>query len=342
MLSLALEVAIACDFVFNKEYNILNSQLSDFIIFDNEDRISIQFDIKLIKDCDDICNIFEIESDQDPIFQFTIDGDKNYIQVTTINNDDLIEDILIPNANQILPSNSQYHTVNITMSAKKKIVSIDGVDEYVSTISNPRSYQPIYLSSNNSYPLIINNPSSPSSIGSVRNICISSMTQNISIPTTKTSPLPVMESNSTIDVTLNNTGLNYIFVQDQKNWFSAELYCQNNFGTHLGTIISDEDLKEAIRIINDTNKLINDNYDIWIGLNDILNEGDFVWIDGTSCDYVTSGDCRDDPHWIEQIITGSDYHCGRINVNTIFKDNEGSIFINGLCDLPNRFFCNGM
>ena len=225
------------------------------------------------------------------------------------------------------------------MSPTNKIISIDGINEYISIIPNPRSYKPILISTNDSYPFIINKPPSQTYIGLIRNICISSISQNITTAKTETSQITA--PNSTINITANDTAPNYIFVQHETDWFSAELYCQNNFGTHLATIISDQDLKEAIKIINETN-----NFDIWIGLNDILNDGEFVWIDGTSCDYVTSGDCKDDPHWIETVTIISGFHCGKINTDFIAEGNGTRVFEHSLCDPPKyervQFLCNGM
>ena len=318
----------ACDYAFPKEYNISNTRVSDSIIFDNEDAISIEFELKLFEDCGYSCNIFTFQLDQDPLLQFTIEAWANYIQISNINNQHFIEDIFIPNANQILPSDSQYHTINIIMSQSIKQVLIDGCNEYISIILHPRSYRHILLSSINSYPLIINDPPSSKSIGSIRNICISSIGSN---------------SNTTVSVAANES--NYVFIQDRITWFSAELFCQNNFGTHLATIISDQDIKEAIKLVNHTNNFISDNFDIWIGLNDILNHGKYVWIDETSCDYVSSGDCNDDPHWLYLYKSKSSLNrnCGQINSNYISDDNK--IFKHSLCDSEDRsagFLCNGM
>ena len=345
--SVAFKIVIACDFVYNGEYNILNKQIADSITIKNEDTILIEFDLKLIEDCYDGCNILKIQLDQDPLLQLSIDGQTNYFQISTINNDDLIEDILIPNANQILPSDSQYHTINITMSPQRKSISIDGINEYIAIIANPRSYKPILISTNYSYPFIIKNPSSSStSIGSIRNICITSMSQNITITKTEASPSPLTAPIITTNITVNEIATNYILVKNHTDWFSAEIHCQNNFGTHLATIISDEDLREAIQIINKTNNFTIDDCDIWIGLNDILNDGEFVWTDGTSCDYLESGDCKDDPHWIGSVARSSDNHCGRINTNYILKGNETQVFECSLCDPSQhqhvQFLCNGM
>ena len=35
---------------------------------------------------------------------------------------------------------------------------------------------------------------------------------------------------------------------------------------------------------------------VWIGLTDGYT-GNWEWIDGTPCDYTSTGNCIDDPHW---------------------------------------------
>ena len=77
----------------------------------------------------------------------------------------------------------------------------------------------------------------------------------------------------------------YIFVETKMTWNDAYLYCQNTYGTSLATIISDSDFIIA------TMTRYNAQYSIeysWIGLNDKMNEGEWIWSDGitTWYDYV--------------------------------------------------------
>eukprot|EP01083_Nonionella_stella_P052125 138419_1 len=90
-------------------------------------------------------------------------------------------------------------------------------------------------------------------------------------------------------------------------WYNAERQCELLYGTTLATITTDIALMEAVQVINRTlgNYVLLDIYGyssilIWIGLHsslDISNKSDWEWIDGTSCDYIKSGDCSDDLHW---------------------------------------------
>ena len=65
------------------------------------------------------------------------------------------------------------------------------------------------------------------------------------------------------------------------NWREAETYCQNIFGSHLAAIHS---LSENSDAFGDGSWYL-EYGNMWIGLNDIDNEGDYVWVDGTSFDY---------------------------------------------------------
>eukprot|EP01084_Bolivina_argentea_P294014 505797_1 len=88
------------------------------------------------------------------------------------------------------------------------------------------------------------------------------------------------------EVTLQNT-----------EWFEAERKCEELYGTTLATIITDDDVVKAYDVIND-NLDITVNVSIWIGLSQIAIDGlSWKWVDDTSCDYTTSGDCIDDMHW---------------------------------------------
>eukprot|EP01084_Bolivina_argentea_P296444 510574_1 len=76
------------------------------------------------------------------------------------------------------------------------------------------------------------------------------------------------------------------------NWFDAEMYCEQQFGTTLGTVITDEDLN-AVSVFPDALFLR-----LWIGMyRDIVNDSKWQWTDGTRCNYTTTGDCIDDRHW---------------------------------------------
>ena len=81
---------------------------------------------------------------------------------------------------------------------------------------------------------------------------------------------------SRCDMTLN--GKCYIFVDLKSNWSDAERCCVE-WGGHLASIHSDLE-NYAISSLRDGQDLT------WIGLNDIDNEGTFVWTDSTANDYT--------------------------------------------------------
>eukprot|EP01083_Nonionella_stella_P081734 225322_1 len=74
----------------------------------------------------------------------------------------------------------------------------------------------------------------------------------------------------------------YLLIEDGLfTWSDAQQACQDRFGSDLATIITAEDAKEALRIANTAS---NQGLDLWIGLNDIDTEGDYVFVEETECD----------------------------------------------------------
>eukprot|EP01084_Bolivina_argentea_P039519 73034_1 len=138
-------------------------------------------------------------------------------------------------------------------------------------------------------------------------------------------------------------------LSDHIEWFEAERKCEQLYGNTLATIITDEDLVEAVRIIN--NSLgIYQNISVWIGL---YADTDWKWINGINCNYTTSGTCIDDVHW------GTNQPDGRLVSNVSYLQRFGGVLLvteqgndiksNTFYDLPfdadpqyNLFFlCNG-
>ena len=77
----------------------------------------------------------------------------------------------------------------------------------------------------------------------------------------------------------NNIEIGYNGVNISMNYSNADEYCVTTYGTHLATITSSIDNQYALIAATDA-KIIPDNK-FWIGYNDIKNEGNFTWIDGT-------------------------------------------------------------
>ena len=69
----------------------------------------------------------------------------------------------------------------------------------------------------------------------------------------------------------------YVFVDHDSTWHEAERCCVE-WGGHLASIHSDQENRAV-------NAIRNENHWTWIGLNDIAEEGNYVWTDGTPYDY---------------------------------------------------------
>eukprot|EP01083_Nonionella_stella_P195248 719376_1 len=59
-------------------------------------------------------------------------------------------------------------------------------------------------------------------------------------------------------------------------------YCQKTYGTTLATVRTEQD-KEALWDAIVASGVGHWNLNVWIGLNDRANEGEYEWWDGTSC-----------------------------------------------------------
>ena len=75
----------------------------------------------------------------------------------------------------------------------------------------------------------------------------------------------------------------YVLIAQNGDWSSAGSLCQSQHATDLASLHSTTDYVEAKIDINSSGTTTG----AWIGLNDIVSEGNFVWSDGTSWDYAT-------------------------------------------------------
>ena len=78
------------------------------------------------------------------------------------------------------------------------------------------------------------------------------------------------------------------------SWSDGNDFCYNNYGSYLATI---ENKGDALRAINE----IVPAQGMWIGLNDLENEGFWQFYDGTTCgdDEGVSCDATGSPYWLE-------------------------------------------
>ena len=75
------------------------------------------------------------------------------------------------------------------------------------------------------------------------------------------------------------TGRDYIYVSTVTTWTAAESYCETTYGTTLATIIDDDDYTALEAVL--TSNSVSTGKDMWVGLNDIDSDGNWVWVDGT-------------------------------------------------------------
>ena len=98
--------------------------------------------------------------------------------------------------------------------------------------------------------------------------------------------------------------------EGKKNWTDANTYCSQTYETSLAIIETDEDANNILSTLKNSDQ---PEEDMWIGLNDINNEGVWTWIDGTPCN---GGNCIDLSYWVDgEPATGSfgnQYNCGQI------------------------------
>ena len=120
-------------------------------------------------------------------------------------------------------------------------------------------------------------------------------------------------------------------INEQKTWTEGQDFCKS-IGSNLATVTTKGQLEMVVSV--------NEVYSItkaWIGLNDRDSEGNFSWIDGSSCDYTNTGLCIDDPHFAkgEPHPYGVSENC--VQLNTFL---EGGSFNDVDCNNRLSFLCN--
>eukprot|EP01084_Bolivina_argentea_P148629 259815_1 len=164
-----------CDYQSNGNYSISNTQRILSHIMVDDEKLKIEFDIKLNDYCNTFCNILYIGNDNDPeSLSFSINGVENYLQISVIHNH-LYNDIhKWPNATQLLPIDSKYHHIYLlffygsnTISTHTNIFKVDNETYYY--YSHPLVLFPNPL---RSYQLYFSNPHEYSVNADISDICI--------------------------------------------------------------------------------------------------------------------------------------------------------------------------
>lgn len=73
------------------------------------------------------------------------------------------------------------------------------------------------------------------------------------------------------------TDTQMIVIREKKRWPQAEIVCKS-YGGHLASVKSDQENEALIA-------LANTNEPVWIGGNDLLEDGNWKWADGSKMDY---------------------------------------------------------
>ena len=76
----------------------------------------------------------------------------------------------------------------------------------------------------------------------------------------------------------------YVGVNIAKTWSDANAYCTATYGTYLATVTSLEE-NNAVRAAATEAGISTDDY-VWIGYNDIDNESNWVWADGSDNNFT--------------------------------------------------------
>ena len=131
----------------------------------------------------------------------------------------------------------------------------------------------------------------------------------------------------------------YIAGSQVLTWNESEAFCQEVYDSHLATIVTQQDMKDAVAL---------NVGQAWIGLNNIGSTGVSVadtednwnWIDGTSCDnpkiYGNDSDasCGTSIYWRHEILIQQNGNCAYL---------DGDEFSTALCDQGGKgFLCNGL
>ena len=89
----------------------------------------------------------------------------------------------------------------------------------------------------------------------------------------------------------------YYISSNRFDFRNAELFCKVRCQSHLASIHSHNDYLQSLRIINSHHSILNQNKDVWIGLNDISNEGTYQNIDKAPFDYGNNTNTRGTFPW---------------------------------------------
>eukprot|EP01083_Nonionella_stella_P062317 162043_1 len=147
------------------------------------------------------------------------------------------------------------------------------------------------------------------------------------------------------------SGSGYILVKDkQLTWGKADAYCKKEYKTRLATIRNDKDAK-ALLTKAQSNVSPHPFGELWIGLNDRMKEGHWIFSDNTGCPKVTDS-CDKLKYWWPGQPNNAKPHppgqdCGQIHTidspwipNDIKKITINNMLNDWYCYKEFRFICD--
>lgn len=331
-----------CELAFYGNYSLSSSEEMDSIQLLAES-IQIQFDMVLHAECEDgKCTIMEIGSGRYPPLEISINDDQG-LMIEMADIDGNRQAYMVPHIYDVIPTDSQSHHLSFLFSPTSNIATIDNVTYYKSTrAAVSGAYHPLPISSE--YLEFLLGEEGSDIGGHLSNICISGLTLDINGTTAPPTSAPT-----------SPTSANYILIEEEEDWFDALMYCEEEFDTSLATVLTAEQMAEAINL---THLVTFNRNEFWVGLNDLAKEGEWRWADGTpwcvhvptdsSCNHACSDDSAETESGkcVDHELFGTinnllgNNHCGRIDiVEYAFTDDTCGVRSTNQYTRP--FMCNG-
>eukprot|EP01084_Bolivina_argentea_P191399 328771_1 len=169
-------VASDCDYHYDPITSISPAQKVFDSITIHNDTIEIVFDIRINEYCNrSLCNIFFIHSNSKiGDISLSINGILDYFEISITTGHNFNDVHKIPNAKLMLPTDGQYHKINMTysygFSDKEHNRNVFKIDNIVHVF-----HSTLLIIPNRNYELYMSSPSEPSVNASVSNICIQSL-----------------------------------------------------------------------------------------------------------------------------------------------------------------------
>ena len=129
----------------------------------------------------------------------------------------------------------------------------------------------------------------------------------------------------------------YHFVNIHLNWSLAELYCQDVCNSNLASIHSESDFDAISSILNQSLEL---NRRAWFGLNDIVNELDFVYTDGTPFNFGNNTSTPGNYPWTVDSPADDSSNGNQDCCNLIRRSPRKTVFNDDECYETYPFICN--